>query len=741
MFGLRQTEACGPFFTDAIFVFEKHPEFPLERFARGQLGVLQTTYARSYLVAAYRNLIGEKLSDAEVKALNELWDARINLSWESNEDQWIKKWNDARAKVPGVAPPPEIRAYRNREKPHDYDAYLNCQEDAFENAEATLSERIKHFGAESAAIRDWAAAQDAVFSNCGGGQHIPDPPSAEQDALIRADRAYQTAAANFYAMQFDEAAKQFDAIAHDGSSPWRALAPYLAARALLRKGSLAEKEEQGKPALAEAETRLKSIVKDKELARSHHAAGRLLNLARLRLHPEETISELARTIVRKDAATDFKQSVWDYTALLDKFLGDDDEVKSSSVPDAIRSDDLTDWIVTFQDQSDVATSHALEQWQKKKTVSWLVAAISKANGQAAQASDLMNAAGRVDRASPALPSLIFHTARLLTETNRSDEARALLDRTLAGDRSNLSRSAVNLLVHERMMLAKNLGEFLRSAQREPAGFSDNSDGREIPMDEKEAAETTRGAKLFFDTDAANVFNKLMPVGILGDVAHNDVLAANLHRDVARAAFMRAALLDRGAAANQAATVLASVDLDLKELLTAYQRATTPEARRFAAAFLALKYPGLRPYVTAGVGRTTALAEVDSYRDNWWCAEPPGMFGGAPSEGEDSEGEPKKQQIVPPEFLGPSQTEAAKERAALSALGTGPNYLCKTVIDWATRNPMDKRAPEALHLAVKSTRYGCTDKDTGRWSKAAFDLLHRKYPNTSWARETPYWFKG
>jgi len=95
----------------------------------------------------------------------------------------------------------------------------------------------------------------------------------------------------------------------------------------------------------------------------------------------------------------------------------------------------------------------------------------------------------------------------------------------------------------------------------------------------------------------------------------------------------------------------------------------------------------------------------------------------------------------PEFLTSSRADAARETAALQALGTGPNYLAQIVISWANKNPTDKRAPEALHLAVKSTRFGCTDKDTGRWSKAAFDLLHRKYPNTSWAKETKYWFKG
>src|SRR5262249_47344694 len=95
----RRAQACGPFFTDAIFVFEEHPEFPLERFARGQIGVLQPSYARSYLVAAYRNLSGQRLSENEVNGLKALWEERINLGNDYSSDDWIKKWKDARAKV------------------------------------------------------------------------------------------------------------------------------------------------------------------------------------------------------------------------------------------------------------------------------------------------------------------------------------------------------------------------------------------------------------------------------------------------------------------------------------------------------------------------------------------------------------------------------------------------------------------------------------------------------------------
>jgi hypothetical protein len=730
----RPARACGPFFTDAIFTFEKHPDFPLERFARGQIGLLQPNYARSYLVAAYRNLTGARLSDDEVNALKRLWEERINLSYDYSSDDWIKKWKDARAKVPGLAAAPDINVYRNREKPNDYETFLNCQQDAFDAAVATLNDRIARFGADSPIVRDWAATQDIVFSNCGGGENIP-PAANGADEVIQRAHSYQTAAANFYATKFDEAAKQFDVIGKDAASPWRLIAPYLAARAMLRKGSLAEKEEQGKPALADAEKRLTSILNNEELSRSHHPAERLLNLTRLRLHPEEKTRELGHAIARKDEAKDFKQAVWDYTVLLDKFVGEE-EVNSSSAPQAIRTDDLTDWILTFQDQSEAAKNHALSRWEAKKTVPWFVAALAKSNDLSV-ATEFMNGSVGIDRTSPAFPLVVFHTARLLRESGRADEARGFIDRTFAGDMTSWPQSALNSLLHERMMVARNLDEFLKAAAREPAGFSDNDDGREVPMEQKEAAEMTKDAKVFFDTDATNVFNKLMPVALINEAAGSPTLAVNLRRDVTQAVFMRAALLDRVATANQAATKLAAIYPQLREFLTAYQRATTPDARRFAAAYVALKFPGLRPFVTAGVGRSTDVGEIDSYRDNWWCAEPPGMFGGAPQ----SEQNGQSMSSIPPDFLKVRQAEAAKEYAALQALGTAPNYLAQTVIGWATKTPADQRAPEALALAVKSTRYGCTDKETGRWSKAAFDLLHRKYPNTSWAKETKYWFKG
>jgi hypothetical protein len=735
----RSTEACGPFFTDALFVYSRHPDFPLEKFAGGMIGVVEPSWARSYLVVAYRSLSGNGLSGNEVAGMKSLWEERLSLSGGVAVDEGVNKWKEVRGKVPGIAAAAEVNAFRNREKPNEYESYLNCQSDAFETAISTLNDRIAKFGADSSQVRDWIAAQDTVFSNCSAGRQIPEAAAANQDALSRADRTYQIAAANFYSGGFDEAKQQFDAIAKDSSSPWRDKAPYLAARAMLRKGSFAEKEADRVPPLTDAESRLNVILKDKSLSSTHAAATRLLNLVRLRLRPEGKLHELAHLIAKKDSAPEFKQTVWDYTVLLDGFVTDNNDVSKVQIAPEVREDELTDWILTFEDDPTRAATHAFDQWQKTHSLPWLVAALTTAKGQQPNMASLLTAAAQVDHQSSAFPSAAFQRVRLLIEMKRGDEARTELDKILANDRAHLPASSLNRLLSQRTALARNLEEFLQSAQRKPAGWSDDNDGREIPDDESSTNEFTKGASLFFDVDAANAFNKAMPINTLKDAARSKTLPPNLRRDVAQAAFMRAALLDDREAAIQVAPILQESYPELKEFLGAYQRATTPEARKFATGFMALKFPGLRPYVSAGIGRTTELKEIDSYRDNYWCTEPPASDRGAPSD--DAEDKPKPKPIPPPEFLLASRSLATKQIADLEALGTGPNFLCQMAIAWTEKNPADPRSPEALHLAVRSTRYGCTDKETGRWSKTAFDLLHQRYPNTVWAKNTKYWFKG
>lgn len=750
--------ACGPFSLNSIFVFTVHPEYPLENFARGDLGVVQPSYARSYLVVAYRYLSGASFNSTEQQALVDLWRDRLDLRWTPDAENSVQTWLDARQKVPGLASTaPKIDVYRSREKPNQFESYLNCQQGAFENAATTLEARMKKFSADSSAIKDWVEAQDQVFANCSEGQHIPAALPAEADALLRADRQYQIAAANFYAGNFDAARALFESIAVDANSPWRAAAPYLAARTLLRKASLGP-EETKKEALADAEGRLNKILSDPALKSSHADAERLLSLVRLRLHPEERMHELGISLASKAEQPTLKQDLWDYTILLDDFIGDDEAHhrknprapagSSAMLPELARQtskledDDLTDWIVTFQSNKHEALEHAVSRWQETSSVPWLIAALSKVGSQHPKAAALRQAAANILPMSPAFASASLHAFRL--DFADPSVARRKLDELLNKHRSRFTVSALNLLERQRMFVAQNLDDFLVHAQRIPAGLSWDEDGRQIPVDEAEASEELKQlqGKTLFDSDAAEILNRKLPLALLSQIPNSNALPEHLRRDVTQAVWLRAVLLGDAATATALIPKLKTMVPELTPLLDAYANARDPAAKKFAAIYAWLKFPGLEPVVDVGIGRQSALNEQESYRDNWWCSA---AFSTPQTQAAADKGKVlgagSLDYVDVPTFLTPSQrTAAAREDATLAAFGAAPNYLAREVVAWATRNPGDPRVPEALHLAVKSTRYGCTDKQTGRWSKAAHDFLHRRYPNSTWAKQTPYWFK-
>lgn len=736
------TFACGPFEMEAIFVFTVHPAYPLEHFARGQIGVIQPSYARSYLYVAYRYLADAPFNAKEQTTLTEFWNERLNYQWDLGDQEWIKSWLEARQKVAELPESPKIYVYRNREKPNEYETYLNCTKDSFDTAVTTLNERIKQYGSDSAAIRSWIEGQDQVFANCSEGQHLPAAMPTGADAGARADRNYQIAAANFYSTNLEEAQKAFEAIAADPSSPWQTTAPYLVARTLVRKASLGP-EEKKKDSLTEAENQLKKILADKKLTSTHAAATRLLDLVRVRLHPSERMHELAQILLSKSPNDRLKQDLWDYTTLLDGALESDEPETSSTSKDFLRDDDLTDWISTLQGSSNSDSDHAVSRWQTTHSPVWLVAALSKLDGQNPQAAELISEGLRIKSSSAAFASAQFHAVRLMMQSGKSAEARSHLDQLLKNNRAQFDVSSLNLMINQRMMLATSLSDFLSHASRIPAALSWNDDGREIPTGPADIADEDKQliGKPLFDTDAAKSLNTQIPLTVLKEAAMDESLPQHLRRDLAQAVWIRAVLLGDNKTADGLVPTLKGLVPSLSGSLDDFAKTVQPDAKRFSALYAWLKFPGIEPVVDEGVGRDSALNEQDIYRDNWWCAAsftPPAE----PAAEEDDEITSfSKSSINSPLFLTDTQqADGSKEWANLKGLGAMPNYLSKQVIQWATKNPTDPRVPEALHRAVNSTRYGCTDQDTGRWSKAAFDLLHRKYPNTTWAKKTKYWFK-
>ena len=674
-------DACGPFIPVAQFGYIHNPG---PEFLRGELGIVKPQYYRRNLIVAYRYFAGVRLTPAEVTALSPKapqpadWPKGLQLADTLASARWLAQRNAAASGEPIQ----RIATYRESMSSGSYLAYQNCLDDAFDTATATLAHRGEHWGLKSPQTAEWLHGQDQVFANCSGpGPVIPSalPPGA--DPLLSADRQYQIAAATFYAGLYPEAAQRFREIVANPDSPWRASAPFLAARALIRQGTVNDSRE----ALLAAEKALQAVLDDPARKAWHASAHRLLDLVRARLSPEDRLVKLGAALSKPGLDAAMEQAVVDFTSIWDHL---------QHIP-AERSD-LADWIQTFQ-TGDAA--HAATRWRAGGGTAWLVSALQWAEPSDPAAEELIAAAHKIRPADPAYATAARQAIRLLIGRHQDDEARRWADTVLAAKLPDETQNAFRAV---RFRLARDFTESLRYAARRPVVthviYADEPISEYPNLTNREPT---------FDRDAASWLNCILPLDRWVDAARSALLPARLQAEIARAGWVRAVVLDQTAQARALAHRVAELTPELAEPMLAYEAERPADAAKFSAVFLMLQTPGLSPVVREGFGRFTKIRQLDALRDNWWRLTP-------------ANDNPRWQSLV-------------------DAAGVAPDYLCAQTLTWARSHPNDARVPEALHLAVRATRYGQGDEHTSSYSRKAFQLLHSSYSRSEWAAKTKYWF--
>ncbi len=726
-------QACGPDLPYARFLVTDQPADD-GAYARGRLGLLSANFSTANLVMAYRALRG--LAPAESSLASP-----PGLGWGGPADA-VAAWRAAREST-HVAQRPDARwfypADRALRRGDTYLFYANCQDDAFRNATRTLADRLHGEGGLTPAVRDWLAGQDSVFANCGyeSTSVLPPPAPGGAPAWLVHDRAYQQAAARFYAGAFDDAAAAFGRIADDATSPYHALAAYLVARAHTRKGTLVGAAGAiDRAELLAARAQVERVLADPRLADVHAAARRLESFLDFRLDRPARLRDLSSALSAPTLARDARAQVVDFAKLNGWFRPTEVESLAARGTAGI---DLADWIATVRAGADGAT-HAVARWRAEHGAEWLVAALLDARGSDPAAVELAVAATQLPRTSPAYETATIARLRLALERGETDQARALLDACLAADPGAWTRSTWNLLHAQRGLLARDLAAFLVDAPRVPARIDNLYVGSPAPDAGLDPA------RPLLDADGAFVLSECLPLAGLARLADGDALPVGLRGDVALAAWTRAVVLDLSPAEMARLTArLAQLRPGLDSSLAAYRGAATAEARRFEAAWLVLTHPGCDVRVRPGLGRLARLDARDIYGDQWWPAPdslpvPPASFSqdaytlAWPGGGQRALTE-LADRIVP----AADRAQALRERAALRAAGPAPNWLCARVLAEVGRHPRDPRLPEALHRCVLATRYGVADARTRTWSRRAFDVLHARYGQTTWAKRTRYWY--
>jgi len=781
---------CCSEYIPTVFVSKNAPDSPSQAYNAGKLGILWPGFERRYLVIAWRYLQQRPLTALEQQSLNQKTEPIIVAQQQYDPDPPETAWFKARSEALGLK---MEKNYVQREKSAGtFSFYPNCGDDAFWKAAQTAQARAKTFGAGSLAMREWVAGQDAVFQNCGGAGdmqyqdrdekrpradlHLPPVPTVD-NAVLRQDHQYQVAAANFYGGRFDVAAADFEKIASEPDSPWHTLAPYLVARAYIRKATL---DAAGESAfvpddMRSAEQRLKAILGNKSLASMHPAAQSLLDYVEARLHPEQRLHAIAGKLAN-DAGSDFERDLYDYTYLLDRILNqasDSPEVKQAqeavsqgksdyhAVDDAeLRHtrkwldeqpdtrDNLTDWVLTWQNAGADTAQHSLERWQKTKELPWMLSVLQTAKPGDASLGAVTRVAEEVAPDSPAYDTALYHRVRLLLAEDKREPARKLLNANLERIERG-SPSMHNAFFAQRLSVATGYEDFLRFAPRTPVELADYIGGSSYICMQGKCSSYGQQPIISppprLELDSVNIFNQWLPLNMVAQAAKGTMLPENLRDDLTARTWLRAAMLDDVSVARELQPQVAAKFPEFRPYLEQFDRAGSAEARRFALVFFVLHFAGMQPFVNAGPMGSVIAPGIHT-GSAWWCydmgQEQTSRAYQSAMYSQSATGlvaSPKASVPAPSWLTAGDRQRGAEEWKKLSQTGAAPLYFAPIVLNWAKQHPDDTRVPEALHYLVRASHYGCVDKSIGPYSKQAFELLHKGYPRSDWASKTPYWF--
>ena len=713
----REAEACGPELVGPAYVNRHNPDLPLRRFARGHLGVIGP-WETSFQVVAWRALVDAPLADDELDALVALERALhtatapldvdpatpVPTSGATASGEYMPEdapWREARATAVGSRGPDIPNGWST-----DGAWTPNCLEDAFRAAAAALLDRVSHHGARSDAVRAWVDAQDAVFSNCGATPGRT--PRALQDAAPveqRRDRAYQIAAAHFYAGRYDQAERAFAAVAADAASPWSPIARYLVVRSITRAAQRGRATPD--PArLARATQQARALLADPESAAVHDMTRRYEGWIDALRDPGGRLHALGAGLARPGRGAAFAADLHDYVRLSDAAA----TAAARRAPDA--ADPLTTWIALRDTPG--ARDAALALYARTPARPWLLAALASGGDPRDRRLDpLLAAALAVQRGDPGFATARYERLQVLVA--RGGRAYDEVVRTSHELTDEDGPTARNLYRELALQASTDLDQFVSVAHGRPAGWTDGV-GLVLPA-RAPGADGVLPAD--FSPVAAQVLSLRVPVRVLLRVAASPTLPLPLRERVTRAALHRAALLDDEGAFLGAAALVPRMSEAAQRPLRALAQSTTRASRRLALLRSLLTGSG-----EAAVG-TAMLDEVPPLGDPWTarCGEAVGA-------------------VTPAWFLTAAERAMfARERARWLSLGGGSAWLAAESARVAALSPTAPGMPALLAAAVQNTRNnGCDPRaPVHRASRAAFQALHRLHPRSPEALATRYWY--
>jgi hypothetical protein len=544
-------------------------------------------------------------------------------------------------------------------------------------------------------------------------------------------------------------------------------APYSEERANAQRAYAALVKQKEPARLTEARDALNAIYADRAMLQYHADAAGLVDFVNLRLDPAAQAEVLATRLTAPDRAQTpgrFQQALIDLRYYL--YPPDTGAPTEKNATRTTPASPLFAWMNAIRAPAPVqptsdwdspspadsgksgkqVAANALAQWRASHAGTWLIAAMANTQPDDPAASDLLAAAAKLPKDSPAWIAATYNRLRLMPDA-------AAMRATLASMATDLQhtpqRSTTNLFQLLNQRTSPTLADFLQSAASLPAGFSDFDSDLPDPPDTKPVTSLcnlpgSSAATFLFNPDAATILNTRMPLALLAQAAEDKQLPRNLSFQIAQSTWTRALLLNQPEIARRMSPILIGCYPSWKPYLDSYDSAATPDARRAAALLALMRFPSNEPLVRAGVEREDGFAGYSQYRDNWWnasdTAQPPTSDNpaGKPSTFFGTQPATPAQLPDPPFLTAANRAVAEKEIAELRKTPCASDYFATAALDWQKQHPDDPRTPDILGFAERVVRNGCRTDATKELNHRLFVIVQTRYPKSEWAKRYKSW---
>ena len=583
----------------------------------------------------------------------------------------------------------------------------NCQPDAFRVAARTFEERKSRYGSGSPQLKRWIEAQMRVFDHCGDASfNPPSEPQGEWESFEKHDRQYQIAASFFYDGQYPEAARRFREISNTPGSPWSGLSRYLVGRSLVREATV--NEDKQLVLLNQALAEYRQLALDSNYLERFPWIVQQIEFIQAKVDPASVLNELERKIIHNPESVS-DEDIRDYVFLI-----------SSDTRQRREGGAYADWY--FLASAPGNMQETIERWREEQSLEWLFLALITAHSSAGQETltDLLRAAGEYGPETPGYYVMLDHQVRIMALLGDAGGALALADNPYEAG-TPLSRAHINRVRLRAAYLSDRWEDFFRFASMRPL---------ELPW---HYAMPNRNTTLFPREATERINAYFTPKMMLEAIEFQDL--SNYQRSrLAISGWMKAMLLKDSVSAHRLSTEVKRYVPRLKAALEKLESGRDPE---FEAALIVLSNPALAPGMWSGAGRVQGRDQsIGPALDNvalplsgfnWWCSN---YFARNQNEAE----------LSGPRFahFDEVQLEEIRQLKAVERISVA-GFFGPAVLRYARSSLDDPRVPYALHRVVFASRHACMD-GPGDIAKKAHNLLHKHFPDSEWAKKTPYWYE-